>query len=120
VRLWFSARRKDFRIDTFSAGGKGGQHQNKTQSGVRITHVASGISAECREHREQLRNRKEAFRKVCERLLRWLFDRERVNHRQTTIVRTYDEKRNEVRDHRTGDVAPMDQVLDGDLEWFIG
>lgn len=42
-QLIFSARRKDFRIDVFRSGGPGGQHQNKTSSGVRITHLHSGL-----------------------------------------------------------------------------
>lgn len=57
--------KKDFRVDTFRAGGKGGQHQNKTDSGVRITHIETGISSESRVHREQHRNKKEAFQKLC-------------------------------------------------------
>ena len=60
-----SLTKKNFRIDTFRSGGKGGQHQNKTESGVRITHIETGFSAECRRHREQPRNKKEAFIKLC-------------------------------------------------------
>jgi hypothetical protein len=57
----FTIDRKDFRVDTFRAGGKGGQHQNKTSSGVRITHIPSGISAESRESRHQHENKTMAF-----------------------------------------------------------
>lgn len=62
--LLFSITKKDFRIDTFRSGGKGGQHQNKTNSGVRITHLDSGATGESREHREQPRNKKAAFKKL--------------------------------------------------------
>lgn len=59
----FSVTKKDFREDTFRSGGPGGQHQNKTNSGVRLTHRESGAVGESREHREQPRNRSAAFRK---------------------------------------------------------
>ena len=56
--------RKDFRIDTFRSGGKGGQHQNKVESGVRITHKISGLVAESRDSRSQHRNRTIAFNRL--------------------------------------------------------
>ena len=63
-QLLFSLTKKDFRVDTFRSGGKGGQHQNKTESGVRITHIESGAVGESREEREQLRNKEKAFQKL--------------------------------------------------------
>lgn len=60
----FSVTRKDFRVDTFRSGGKGGQHQNKTDSGVRITHADSGAVAESRNHRSQYQNRKAALNRL--------------------------------------------------------
>jgi len=59
--LLFSVTRKDFRVDTFRSGGKGGQHQNTTDSGVRITHIESGAIGESREQRKQPQNKKIAF-----------------------------------------------------------
>lgn len=56
--------KKDFRVDTFKSGGKGGQHQNKVESGVRITHIETGISAESRSSRSQHQNKKVAFRRL--------------------------------------------------------
>ena len=64
--LLFSLGKKDFRIDTFRSGGKGGQHQNKTNSGVRITHPESGAVGESREERSQLQNKKKAFERLVE------------------------------------------------------
>lgn len=64
--LLFSVTKKDFRIDTFRAGGKGGQKQNKTSSGVRVTHIESGAVGESREERSQHQNRKIAFRRCVE------------------------------------------------------
>jgi len=65
-KLLFSVTKKDFRIDTFRAGGKGGQKQNKTSSGVRITHLESGAVGESREERSQLQNKKRALRRLAE------------------------------------------------------
>jgi hypothetical protein len=62
--LLFSVTKKDFRVQTFRSGGKGGQHQNKTNSGVRIIHDESGARGECRNHRHQHQNKKEALRRL--------------------------------------------------------
>ena len=59
--LLFSLTIKDFEVQTFCAGGPGGQHQNKTSSAVRIVHRPSGAVGESREEREQSRNKKKAF-----------------------------------------------------------
>lgn len=61
--LLFSLTKKDFRIDTFRAGGKGGQKQNKTSSGVRVTHTESGAVGEAREGRSQHQNKELAFKR---------------------------------------------------------
>lgn len=58
--------KKDFTIQTFKAGGKGGQHQNKTDSGVRIIHKASGARGESRTERSQLANKKLALQRLSE------------------------------------------------------
>ena len=62
----FSIPASEFRIDTFRAGGKGGQKQNKTDSGVRITHIKSGAVGEARDERSQPQNKKNAFRRCVE------------------------------------------------------
>ena len=54
----------DCRVDTFRSGGKGGQNQNKVESGVRITHVASGAVGEARDSRDQIHNKRAAFRRM--------------------------------------------------------
>ena len=64
--LLFSITAKDFRIDTFRAGGKGGQNQNKRDTGVRITHPASGAVGEARDQRSQAQNKRAAFRRLAE------------------------------------------------------
>ena len=62
----FSVGIKDCRIDTFRSGGKGGQNQNKRDTGVRITHEPSGAVAESREERSQLLNKRRAFIKMAQ------------------------------------------------------
>src|SRR6266568_6783444 len=66
LTLLFSVTLKDCEVQTFQSGGKGGQHQNKTSSGVRIIHRASGARGESREERSQLQNKKKAFRRMVE------------------------------------------------------
>lgn len=72
--LLFSVTKKDFEIQTFRSGGKGGQNQNKVESGVRIIHEKSGAIGESREERSQLQNRKNAFRRMVdtEKFKKWL------------------------------------------------
>jgi peptide chain release factor 1 len=64
--LLFSLTKKDFVVETFRAGGKGGQKQNKTSSGVRVKHPASGGVGESRKHRSQHQNKKDAFERLIE------------------------------------------------------
>jgi hypothetical protein len=64
--LAFSVTLKDCDVQTFRAGGKGGQNQNKRDTGVRIVHRASGAVGESREERSQLQNKKNAWRRLCE------------------------------------------------------
>lgn len=62
--LAFSVTLADCRVDTFRSGGKGGQNQNKRDTGVRVVHEPSGAVGESREERSQLQNKKTAFRKM--------------------------------------------------------
>jgi protein subunit release factor B len=64
--LLFSVTLKDCDVQTFRAGGKGGQNQNKRDTGVRIVHRASGAVGEARDERSQLQNKKAAFRRMAE------------------------------------------------------
>lgn len=66
MELLFSLTAKDFEFQTFCTGGKGGQHRNAKQNGVRCIHKASGAVAEHRDGRDQFRNKQEAFRKCAE------------------------------------------------------
>lgn len=64
--LLFSLTKDDFEMQTFCCGGKGGQKQNSTNSGVRLIHHASGARGECREERHQYANKERAFRRLVE------------------------------------------------------
>ena len=64
--LLYSLSKKDFKLQTFRSGGPGGQHQNKTDSGVRIIHKESGAIGQCRNHRSQAQNKKIALQRLVE------------------------------------------------------
>src|SRR5438128_10121592 len=124
-------RPEDLKRDTFRSGGPGGQHQNKTESGVRYTHLPTGISAESRSERSQHKNDQMALS-----LLKAKLYRIEEQKRRAEVERLYDEKgevawgsqiRNYVmqpytlvKDVRTGvETAQVQAVLDGDLDEFI-
>ena len=116
------ASRKDFRVDTFRCGGKGGQHQNKTDSGARVTHIPSGLSAECRETRSQHTNRTRAFNKLAPKVVNWWKTRngekDMQSYKNEEIIRTYNFQRGTAKDHRSGVTKDLKKVLDGDIEGF--
>lgn len=124
-------RPEDLRIDTYRAGGHGGQNVNKVESAVRITHAPSGIVVQCQNERSQHKNRDIAMKILKARL----FDLEKKKRDQKTRdmhdqkgdisfgsqIRTYTlQPYRLVKDHRTGlEKGDVDRVLDGDLEDFI-
>ena len=73
-KLLFSVTKKDLRIDTFRSGGKGGQNQNKRDTGVRIVHIESNAIGESREERSQEQNKRMAFRRMIQtdKFQKWL------------------------------------------------
>lgn len=116
--------RKDFRVDTFRAGGKGGQHQNKTESGVRITDIKTGISAESREHRHQIQNKDAAFHRLIDSLIEHYSEEERkmkVERLRAAReeIRVYKEPMSMAKDGTTGHQQDYQDTLDGDIMGFI-
>ena len=101
--LIFSARKKDFRVDTFRSGGPGGQNQNKVETGVRITHIATGLSCESREHKSQYQNKVTAFQRLAHKLHnKVLEDMGERPSLPTEVIRTYSEKDDRVKDYASG------------------
>ena len=120
--LIFSARRKDFRVDTFRAGGKGGQHQNKTDSAARITHIESGISAESRSQRSQAQNKKIAFKRLVPKLVdHYCYQEQKERYGAgTEVVRSYHEPNDRVTCHVSGETFSYQHTVGkGDLEPLI-
>jgi peptide chain release factor 1 len=118
----------EIRIDTFRASGAGGQHVNKTDSAVRITHLPSGLVVECQDDRSQHRNRAQAMAVLASRLLDKQ-QRERQQkeaaHRKSLIgsgdrserIRTYNFPQGRVTDHRINlTLYKIDAIMDGDLD----
>jgi peptide chain release factor 1 len=118
---------EDLRIDTMRAGGAGGQHVNKTESAVRITHLPTGIVAICQDGRSQQKNRQSALRMLQARVraaAQEKLDRERAAARKVQVgsgdrserIRTYNWPQNRVTDHRANENYSLEQVLSGKLD----
>jgi len=121
----------DLRIDTFRASGAGGQHINKTDSAVRITHLPTGLVVECQDDRSQHRNRAQAMAVLATRLA----DKERRERQQKEAsmrksligsgdrserIRTYNFPQGRVTDHRINlTLYKIDAIMDGDLDELI-
>lgn len=121
----------DLDWDTFRASGAGGQHVNKTESAVRVTHRPSGVIVECQEGRSQLKNREIALQKLYARLYEMQQEEHQKNIsdlRKTLIVsgdrsakiRTYNYPQNRITDHRINFTKyNLTEVMDGYLDEFI-
>jgi peptide chain release factor 1 len=124
-------RNEDLRIDTMRSGGPGGQHQNKTESGVRITHLPSGVVVNCRDEKSQHKNKAKAMRVLRSRLYEQKLAQDharRADQRKTQIgsgdrserIRTYNFPQNRVTDHRINlTLYNLDQVIAGDMSEVI-
>ncbi len=122
---------KDIRIDLFCAGGAGGQHVNKTESAVRMTHLPTGLVAVCQDERSQIRNREKCFATLKARILDFKRREEeaKVGADRLTLrgsgdrsekIRTYNFPQNRLTDHRIGlTLYALDRIIDGDLSELL-
>ena len=121
----------DLRIDTFRSSGKGGQHVNKTDSAIRITHIPTGIVVECQDERSQYKNKDRAMKILKSRLLgikqqeeKSKLDENRKNQvgsgDRSERIRTYNYPQNRVTDHRFNiSVRRLDYIMNGNLDLIL-
>jgi peptide chain release factor 2 len=121
----------DLRIDVFRAGGAGGQHVNKTESAVRLTHLPTGLVVQCQSERSQHKNKSQAMRvlksRIYDKKLREekdkaaAFEKDKKAIEWGSQIRSYVlQPYRQVADHRTDlKLSNVDAVLDGDIEEFI-
>ena len=124
-------RAEDLRVDTYRASGAGGQHVNKTDSAIRLTHLPTGIVVQCQNERSQHRNRTTAMKILRARLYELELEKQRQRmedlHKSKKDIAWGSQIRSYVlhpyrmvKDHRTGvEVGNTDAVLDGDIDRFI-
>ena len=122
----------DIRVDTYRSSGAGGQHVNKTDSAVRITHLETGIVVQCQNERSQHKNRATAMKVLKSRLYEYLREQQEVEKAKTAAekkeiawgnqIRSYVfQPYTMVKDHRTKhETGNVQAVMDGDLDPFIG
>ncbi len=121
----------DLRIDTFRASGAGGQHVNKTESAIRITHIPTGIVVSCQDEKSQHKNKAKALRVIRTRILQKRQDdqaREIASQRRSQVgtgdrserIRTYNFPQGRVTDHRINlTLHKLPQILEGDIDAVI-
>ncbi len=121
----------DLKVDTFRSSGAGGQHVNKTESGVRFTHLPTGIVAESTDGRSQIKNREIALQRLYQKIYdvqKEQHDSEQAAKRRSLVgsgdrsdkIRTYNYPQNRVTDHRINlTLYNLDKIVEGDLEGII-
>lgn len=122
---------KDLKIDTYRSGGAGGQHVNKTESAIRITHLPTGIVVACQDERSQIKNRDKAMKTLKSKLYDFYRSQAEKEYSQTRRmqigtgdrserIRTYNFPQGRVTDHRISlTLYSLDEFLDGDLDQMI-
>ena len=122
---------KDLQIDTYRASGAGGQHVNKTESAIRITHLPTGLVVECQDERSQYKNKDKAMKVLRSRLYEQEMEKQRsaaAAERKSQVgsgdrserIRTYNFPQSRVTDHRIGlTLYKLDAVMNGSLDELI-
>lgn len=126
-----SINKADLRVDTFRSSGAGGQHVNKTESGVRFTHIPTGIVAESMDSRSQHKNREIAFNRMLQKMKDAhvaQYESEVAGQRKSLVgtgdrsdkIRTYNYPQNRVTDHRINlTLYNLDSIVNGNLDEII-
>jgi len=124
-------KQEDYRLDLFNASGPGGQHVNKTQSAVRLTHLETGLVVQCQDEKSQHKNKAKALRVLKTRLYerkREMQHAKRAEHRRTLVgsgdrsqrIRTYNFPENRLTDHRINlTLYKLDNIMSGNLDPVI-
>ena len=122
---------KDLKVDTYRSSGAGGQHVNKTESAIRITHVPTGVVVSCQEERSQIKNREKAMKMLKSKLydlFQTAADKEYAERRKIQVgtgdrserIRTYNYPQGRVTDHRIGFTSyNLTEYLNGDIDEMI-
>ena len=121
----------DLRIDTYRASGAGGQHINKTDSAIRITHLPTGLVVQCQDEKSQFKNKDQAMRMLRAKLLEQAIEAQRsetAQNRKSQVgtgdrserIRTYNFPQGRMTDHRIGlTLHKLDFIMNGDLTELI-
>ena len=126
-----NVNKADLKVDTFRSSGAGGQHVNKTESGVRFTHLPTGIVAESTDGRSQIKNRDIALNRLIAKIhdvQRAKYESEVASKRKSLVgtgdragkIRTYNYPQNRVTDHRINlTLYSLDKVMEGSIEQIV-